>query len=313
VIVNPKYATQERERAPETAKAAFCDEVSGLRYYNPTQGRWLNRDLVGERGGDNLYGAIHNDLIAYIDAWGLAPESTQYPGPFAGGSIPIGPGLNFTPEERAANNANGDLYGCHLCGAPIPGTASGNWILDHMPPRGNNPDDLPFQGYPSCASCSFPKQANETRAAAKYPNIDDSRLSQLGESGDDTAALIGVGAVVLTLDNITTAINDITVDHAYSSALADCSRQRGNGKAGCGCCEIQLYRYWQEGARGPDWFQRNILGIKVGSGPSGGSWLLRGTGFYHSGPCAEGQDDGPSLFDTIDGHLTAERPIRIRF
>jgi RHS repeat-associated protein len=73
VIVNPRYATQARERAPETAKAAFCDEVSGLRYYNPTEGRWLSRDPIAEVGGTNLYGYVGNNPIELIDPVGCSP------------------------------------------------------------------------------------------------------------------------------------------------------------------------------------------------------------------------------------------------
>jgi hypothetical protein len=75
VIVNPRYATPERERAPETAKAAFCDEVSGLRYYNPTQGTWLSRDPIEERGGVNLYGIVGNDPGNRVDFLGLVDAS----------------------------------------------------------------------------------------------------------------------------------------------------------------------------------------------------------------------------------------------
>ena len=46
----------------------------GLRYYNPHFGGWLNRDPIGEAGGNNLYGLIGNDGINQIDVLGLAPE-----------------------------------------------------------------------------------------------------------------------------------------------------------------------------------------------------------------------------------------------
>jgi hypothetical protein len=71
VIVNPRYATPERERAPETAKADFCDGVSGLRYYNPTQGRWLSKDPIEENGGANLYAMAENNTINQADCFGL--------------------------------------------------------------------------------------------------------------------------------------------------------------------------------------------------------------------------------------------------
>ncbi|WPX40791.1 RHS repeat-associated core domain-containing protein [Akkermansia sp. N21116] len=30
------------------------------RDYNPTDGRWLTRDPIGEQGGHNLYGFVRN-------------------------------------------------------------------------------------------------------------------------------------------------------------------------------------------------------------------------------------------------------------
>lgn len=30
-------------------------------FYNPAAGRWLNSDPLGELGGANLYGSIHNN------------------------------------------------------------------------------------------------------------------------------------------------------------------------------------------------------------------------------------------------------------
>ncbi len=43
----------------------------GYRYYDPTTGRWLSRDPIGERGGENLYGFVGNDAISYVDILGL--------------------------------------------------------------------------------------------------------------------------------------------------------------------------------------------------------------------------------------------------
>ena len=47
----------------------------GFRYYNPSTGRWPNRDPIEENGGLNLYGMIGNDALSRIDALGLAPPS----------------------------------------------------------------------------------------------------------------------------------------------------------------------------------------------------------------------------------------------
>ncbi|HQK02448.1 MAG TPA: RHS repeat-associated core domain-containing protein [Verrucomicrobiota bacterium] len=43
----------------------------GYRYYNPSTGRWPNRDPIGERGGMNLYGFVGNSPLNRVDRLGL--------------------------------------------------------------------------------------------------------------------------------------------------------------------------------------------------------------------------------------------------
>ena len=43
----------------------------GYRYYDPSTGRWPNRDPLGERGGRNLYGFVRNNPISLFDYLGL--------------------------------------------------------------------------------------------------------------------------------------------------------------------------------------------------------------------------------------------------
>jgi RHS repeat-associated protein len=43
----------------------------GLRYYQPTTGRWLGRDPIGENGGINLYGYVGGNPINRLDLLGL--------------------------------------------------------------------------------------------------------------------------------------------------------------------------------------------------------------------------------------------------
>jgi RHS repeat-associated protein len=43
----------------------------GSRFYNPSLGRWLNRDPMEEPGGRNLYEYVHNDPIGGLDFAGL--------------------------------------------------------------------------------------------------------------------------------------------------------------------------------------------------------------------------------------------------
>ena len=42
-----------------------------LRVYNPVHGRWLNRDPIGEAGGENLYGFCRNSAIGCYDLLGM--------------------------------------------------------------------------------------------------------------------------------------------------------------------------------------------------------------------------------------------------
>lgn len=42
----------------------------GLRYYDPENGRWLNQDSIGEKGGLNLYNFVRNAPTVHIDPFG---------------------------------------------------------------------------------------------------------------------------------------------------------------------------------------------------------------------------------------------------
>jgi RHS repeat-associated protein len=48
-----------------------------LRPYVPGLGRWMNRDPIGERGGDNLYGFVGNGSVNRWDMLGLEPVSVE--------------------------------------------------------------------------------------------------------------------------------------------------------------------------------------------------------------------------------------------
>ena len=54
----------------------YTDVETGLiyaknRYYDPITGRWLNRDLIGEAGGANLYAFVGNSAVHNVDPDGL--------------------------------------------------------------------------------------------------------------------------------------------------------------------------------------------------------------------------------------------------
>ena len=84
------------------------------------------------------------------------PAGAEYfkPGPFAGEGTPVsGPGRLKAAAQRGVN-AEGAANGCHTCGAPSPGTRSGQWIGDHQRPSSLNPPGAAQRAYPHCANCS---------------------------------------------------------------------------------------------------------------------------------------------------------------
>ena len=63
----------------------YADRDSGLvyyghRYYSPRNGRFINRDPIGEEGGWNLYGMSLNNPVNYVDRLGLYCPNRRYLG-----------------------------------------------------------------------------------------------------------------------------------------------------------------------------------------------------------------------------------------
>ncbi|CAM2982059.1 LamG-like jellyroll fold domain-containing protein [Rariglobus hedericola] len=50
----------------------------GLRYYNPSTGRWLGRDPIGEVGGLNMYKFVGNNAVCFADYLGLLETNITY-------------------------------------------------------------------------------------------------------------------------------------------------------------------------------------------------------------------------------------------
>ena len=59
-----------RRRRPNSIKR-FRRAISGHRFYNPSTGRWLSRDPIGENGGLHLYASLDNNVVNFIDILGL--------------------------------------------------------------------------------------------------------------------------------------------------------------------------------------------------------------------------------------------------
>jgi RHS repeat-associated protein len=80
----PGRVRRYRNRADGVFSAKYTDGETGLlyygyRYYQPSTGRWPNRDPLGEEGGRNLYCFVSNDSVHTVDLLGRAAwEHTQY-------------------------------------------------------------------------------------------------------------------------------------------------------------------------------------------------------------------------------------------
>jgi len=73
------------EAMPLRFSTKYLDDETGLfyygyRYYDPSTGRWVNRDPIEEWGGKNLYSFLGNEPTHYVDPFGLACD---FSGPLA--------------------------------------------------------------------------------------------------------------------------------------------------------------------------------------------------------------------------------------
>jgi RHS repeat-associated protein len=66
------------ETNPIRFSSKYTDKESGFlyygyRFYDPAIGRWINRDPMGERGGQNLHAFVANNPLSLIDSLGDSP------------------------------------------------------------------------------------------------------------------------------------------------------------------------------------------------------------------------------------------------
>jgi RHS repeat-associated protein len=86
--------------------------------------------------------------------------------------IPAGPSARPTAAQQSAINEMGEAHGCSTCGAPTPGTKSGNWVGDHQPPTALNNDGGPQVYRPQCLQCSR-QQGGQVAAAVRAAKRQD--------------------------------------------------------------------------------------------------------------------------------------------
>ncbi len=144
----------------------LLDSISPTPHWAPigpgsktTRGDFLISGILGVVGGwwgavsaevEGVTGAAAGSALRSSSDEALHP--TFRPGPYARDSIPArSSGRDFTASERAWANSIGE---CHTCGTTIPGTKTGNFVLDHQPVTALNAASAPQRLFPHCLQCS---------------------------------------------------------------------------------------------------------------------------------------------------------------
>lgn len=108
----------------------FATAISGTRYYDPRNGRFINRDTIEESGGINLYGFVLNNPINLWDFLGNEPSMGLLSN--SANALPV-TGV-FLMAGLTGNTSEGIVYLSIDDG--IPGYTSGVFFVRQMGPVG---------------------------------------------------------------------------------------------------------------------------------------------------------------------------------
>lgn len=127
-ILNPDFTVRsDSECGMELSFQGQFEDVEtgwlnyGYRYYLPALGRWICKDPIGERGGENLYAFIFNNPTSSTDFLGLSCDPIEVVAGHgnAEGTPRTGPDYPEDPLNRNLNdyakeygNANSIYVGC---------------------------------------------------------------------------------------------------------------------------------------------------------------------------------------------------------
>lgn len=121
-------------------------------FYNPTAGKWVNRDPIGERGGANLHGFVGNNPLAKIDRQGMDSLNTitTLPKPTPPTSLPRNP--TKLPETQPRFEPKLNIPSSKCCAKPQPGVLGlglGVFLATEMSLNGGENEALKYYAFKS--------------------------------------------------------------------------------------------------------------------------------------------------------------------
>ena len=179
-----------------------------LRPYNPSTGRFLCKDPIGEQGGLNLYGFVRNNPVNYIDPFGLA-EST--------------PSSSITPWELGWEWLTGN-------GPRHRDFGPGDYMTEELRKHGHVKDsieDMKRKIFFNCQSCKTTDPENYPYSLAGWGGVlkylhDYSTLGTGGMTGNLVVTYLGSYRLRITPSDIKcskgTATLTLTVNNSSTAA-----------------------------------------------------------------------------------------------
>ena len=110
------FRRHKRNRLPVRRRSSGRVLYNWYRYYDPSLGRYISADPIGQTGGINLYRYAKNNPLRFVDSLGLSELEfdrsggtiTVYPGDGQGGRAE-GPGRSFDASNNARSGVSPSL------------------------------------------------------------------------------------------------------------------------------------------------------------------------------------------------------------
>jgi RHS repeat-associated protein len=220
------------KKTPLRFSTKYTDNESGLvyygyRYYNPSTGRWLSRDPIGERGGRGLYNFIRNECLTRIDRLGLI--RFPYPDPDRSKGDASVANIDFTLEANDLCKFTGNPSITITITVEWPGLLNFNQVVPTVGEVEISGQIIPFPTPPPGAPGS---SSSTITYRIPQPSCPGARQSGAGtiEIIDRTRQRLGVSGVAQI--------------YGYTWSYSCLSRGAGLGAIGaCGCTILDPFTY----------------------------------------------------------------------